>query len=74
MKERIKNRYEELLNSFSGEEKEIIDKQKHLDEGTPERIYWHYGYAGAKARSANLTQKQRSAIAKKAAKARWGKK
>ena len=19
-------------------------EQKHLDEGTPERVYWHYGY------------------------------
>ncbi len=30
------------------------------------------GHAGAKARSKKLTQKQRSDIAKKAAKTRWG--
>ncbi len=22
-------------------------EQRHLDEGTPERAYWHYGYATA---------------------------
>ena len=23
---------------------EIFKEQKHLDEGTEERVYWHYGY------------------------------
>ena len=25
----------------------IVDAQKHLDEGTTERAYWHYGYLSA---------------------------
>jgi len=25
----------------------LQDEQKHLDEGTIERLYWHYGYAMA---------------------------
>ncbi len=23
---------------------EVMSEQKHLDEGSPERAYWHYGY------------------------------
>lgn len=23
---------------------ECGEEQKHLEEGTPERVYWHYGY------------------------------
>lgn len=23
---------------------QCFDEQKHLHEGTPERLYWHYGY------------------------------
>ena len=26
---------------------EVFEEQKHLDEGTPERAYWHYGRAVA---------------------------
>jgi len=26
---------------------EVFTDKKHLDEGTPERAYWHYGYAMA---------------------------
>ena len=25
----------------------IIADQRHLDEGSPERAYWHYGYQAA---------------------------
>jgi hypothetical protein len=23
---------------------ECCEEQRHLDAGTPERVYWHYGY------------------------------
>lgn len=26
---------------------DIADEQKHLDDGSPERAYWHYGYLAA---------------------------
>ena len=26
---------------------ECFDKQLHLDEGSQERVYWHYGYYAA---------------------------
>lgn len=26
---------------------ECFDKQLHLDEGSQERVYWHYGYHAA---------------------------
>lgn len=25
----------------------VLEEQKHLDEGTMERAYWHYGYMAA---------------------------
>jgi hypothetical protein len=25
----------------------VFVEQKHLDEGSPERVYWHYGYVVA---------------------------
>ena len=29
-----------LLNNYP----EVFEEQKHTDEGTQERVYWHYGY------------------------------
>ena len=29
------------------EHPECLDEQKHFDEGTAERAYWHYGYMAA---------------------------
>ena len=26
---------------------EVTEEQRHLDGGSPEREYWHYGYASA---------------------------
>jgi hypothetical protein len=23
---------------------ECVEEQRHLNQGTPERVYWHYGY------------------------------
>jgi hypothetical protein len=25
----------------------VVDEQKHLDDGSVERAYWHYGYRAA---------------------------
>jgi hypothetical protein len=32
---------------YSGEGEKASQEQRHLREGTPERTYWHYGYASA---------------------------
>ena len=40
----LQNRYEVLLEQ--SREKGLMDEQKHIEEeDTPEKDYWHYGYA-----------------------------
>lgn len=43
----LRMRYEEIVEMLRAESPEIFDRQRHLDEGTTERVYWHYGYAVA---------------------------
>jgi len=39
---------EDRLSRLSAENKgNACEQQKHLDTGTPEREYWHHGYASA---------------------------
>ena len=37
----------EGIQRFVRENREILKAQKHLDEGSAERAYWHAGYASA---------------------------
>lgn len=43
-KEILEKRIEGLKNWLKKEKSEIFIEQKHCEEGTIERIYWHYGY------------------------------
>jgi len=44
----LKEMLEERMDSISGKEGEKVStEQRHLDEGSDERTYWHYGYASA---------------------------
>jgi hypothetical protein len=47
VRERLLQRKNEILEWLQRECPECSDEQKHLDEGTTERAYWHYGYAVA---------------------------
>ena len=35
------------LEQFSRDNHDFLASHRHLDEGTPERAYWHAGYASA---------------------------
>ena len=37
----------EALREFATHNREVLKMQKHLDEGSAERAYWHAGYASA---------------------------
>jgi hypothetical protein len=43
----IERRIAELENWLQENEPESLAEQRHLDEDTAERAYWHYGYAVA---------------------------
>ena len=43
----LQRRRKDLLEWVEGEDSHCIEEQRHLDAGTPERVYWHYGYAMA---------------------------
>lgn len=43
----IKTRIDQLRSWLRENGYDCQREQKHLDEGTPERIYWHYGYLSA---------------------------
>jgi len=40
----VQNRVRELDEWLLKNAPESLVEQKHLDEGTRERVYWHYGY------------------------------
>ena len=42
--ERLSTRRDGLLDWLRKDHPECGDEQKHLDEGSIERAYWHYGY------------------------------
>jgi hypothetical protein len=43
----LKKRRDELTVWLKKEDPACFTEQKHLDQGTGERIYWHYGYLSA---------------------------
>jgi hypothetical protein len=40
----IERRIAELQNWFQENGADCFDEQAHLDDGSRERLYWHYGY------------------------------
>ncbi len=46
-KEALERRKEDLLTWLEANAPEVPRDQRHLDEGSVERAYWHYGYATA---------------------------
>jgi hypothetical protein len=43
----LKKRRDEVVAWLKREDPACFSQQKHLDEGTGERVYWHYGYLTA---------------------------
>ena len=44
---RLQSRYNDLKEWLVENSPECSDVQTHLDAGTPEQVYWNYGYAMA---------------------------
>jgi hypothetical protein len=40
----LEKRQSDLADVLNNDSPECFTDQKHLEEGTQERIYWHYGY------------------------------
>jgi hypothetical protein len=40
----IQKRHDDMQEWLNENHRAVFNDQKHLDEGTPERAYWHYGY------------------------------
>ena len=45
--ERLQERRDDLKEWLAEHAPDCDHAQTHLDAGTPERVYWHYGYAVA---------------------------
>lgn len=43
----LRKRRDELIAWLKREDPACFSQQKHLAEGTGERVYWHYGYLAA---------------------------
>jgi hypothetical protein len=43
----LKKRRDDLSAWLKKEDPTCFSQQKHLEEGTGERVYWHYGYLTA---------------------------
>lgn len=43
----LRKRRDELIAWLKREDPACFSQQKHLEEGTGERVYWHYGYLTA---------------------------
>jgi hypothetical protein len=43
----LKKRRDELVGWLNKEDPHCFARQKHLEEKTEERVYWHYGYLTA---------------------------
>jgi hypothetical protein len=48
----------EGLEQFAVQNREVLRPQKHLDDSSAERAYWHAGYASALADVLNLVLMQ----------------
>ena len=40
----LERRIDALMEWLAKENGVSMGEQRHLDSGTPERLYWHYGY------------------------------
>ena len=47
LSELLEQRAEELEDWLDDNAPDVGKEQRHLDEGTTERSYWHHGYAAA---------------------------
>jgi hypothetical protein len=47
VKEALQLRHDEISKWLGDNAPYVVADQKHLDENTPERAYWHYGYKAA---------------------------
>jgi len=47
LSELFQRRADEIQDWLTEHAPDIKTEQRHLDERTPERAYWHYGYAAA---------------------------
>ena len=43
----LRERVKQLMDWLQREAPECLTEQRHLDHGTSERAYWHYGYLTA---------------------------
>jgi hypothetical protein len=43
----LRKRCDDLIAWLKREDPGCFSQQRHLREGTPERVYWHYGYLTA---------------------------
>ncbi len=57
---RLRDRIEDIRQWLADEAPYISGDQKHLDEHTPERAYWHHGYQAALTDVLDLTDDQLS--------------
>lgn len=47
LEEALQRRAEELRSWLEENGQRCWDEQRHLHEGTPEQVYWHFGYLAA---------------------------
>lgn len=40
----LRMRAETMAEAWSKNSGDVLNQRRHLDEGTPERAYWHAGY------------------------------
>jgi hypothetical protein len=40
----VQSRIDSMRRWLAEQGANCFEEQRHLDEGTPERVYWHYGY------------------------------
>jgi hypothetical protein len=57
--ELIQSRIDGLQEWLEQHAPECAEEQRHLDEGTDERTYWHYGYLTALRDMQNAVRKHR---------------
>lgn len=58
----IETRIRTLTKWIEDNGPESVEEQKHLDAGTAERLYWHYGYLVALRDTRDLLAAKRKAI------------
>lgn len=57
-KERVEQRRDDMRAWLKEYAPECFDEQRHLDEGSRERAYWHYGYLVAMTDLLELVQRE----------------